>query len=467
MERERLDKMSIELEKQFVSILLHFPEKVEKYIESVSPSSFSLEKSRWIVGKAKSHYEQYGSLPSKDIVKSYLSELGEGEKETYVFLKSCWKEKPEENNLEYLVDYFKKSHIYQGLLSLMADVSKDVSVDKVYDSLEKVEDFVLSKSKFFDTQVKLTNMAFDFPQRLKEKISTSKFVVPTPIRELNKALGGGFRSSQFIVFAAPSGEGKSIMLLNCAQYAYLKGFNVLLVTIEMSTLELMDRLYSLITGLDHRKFYEFNLDPVEKSICLKKLLTWIFDKNCLEELYKFVSEKNITLDNISTFHSEICKNFKKKEQNFHIADFMSGCTLDRLQLEIKKLMKQNPIQLVVIDFLNLVRPKKYSGQTWQDIKDVAESMKQIGRYFEIPIVSACQLKTGDILEKPTLEDVKYARAIGESSDWMIAFKRTDEDKLRNIIRLVITKHRHSEELIIPVKESFAQMMISDLSEVEF
>ena len=76
----------------------------------------------------------------------------------------------------------------------------------------------------------------------------SQVCVPTNIQYLNQLMDGGLRGGQLGIVLAPSNYGKTWALLNFAIYAFLKGRNVLFVTLEMPVFSIIRRILLLVRG---------------------------------------------------------------------------------------------------------------------------------------------------------------------------------------------------------------------------
>ena len=93
---------------------------------------------------------------------------------------------------------------------------------------------------------------------------------------------------------------------------------------------------------------------------------------------------------------------------------------------------------------------------------VSRSLKQLGREYVCPVLTASQLNEVKDDDKITKADQRYAKAINENADYVIAFRRTEKDQMMGIIRLEFIKHRNSEVKIITVRERFKTARIENM-----
>lgn len=109
---------------------------------------------------------------------------------------------------------------------------------------------------------------FEDPEARLNLLKTTNAMYPTKIIKLDKALGGGLNRREMIVFAAPSGVGKSITMLNVAFNLMSQGLNGVYITLELSEEIVSKRADSIASGFSQDLVLE---DTVRTSIAVKKL----------------------------------------------------------------------------------------------------------------------------------------------------------------------------------------------------
>lgn len=128
-------------------------------------------------------------------------------------------------------------------------------------------------------------------------------------------------------------------------------------------------------------------------------------------------------------------------------------SLNVLQLRAKarKLKKKQNIQLIVIDYMQLMRgDKKYAGNREQEIADVARGLKSLAKELQIPIIALAQLNRESVSKgrKPRVHDIRESDAIEHASDVIaLMYAASDEEQkqdpsLRGIVNFDIVKHRN-------------------------
>lgn len=109
---------------------------------------------------------------------------------------------------------------------------------------------------------------FEDPEARLNSLKNNNQMHPTKLKKLDEALGGGLNRKEMIVFAAPSGVGKSITMLNIAFNLMSQGLNGIYITLELSEPVVSKRADSIASGYSQIAVLE---DVTRTSIAVKKL----------------------------------------------------------------------------------------------------------------------------------------------------------------------------------------------------
>jgi len=460
------------IEKSLLSLILKSQSKelFQRLVARIDSNYFTSSIHKWIYEVIVKHFVQFAEIPTKIVFKSSLALLSEqSNAETKSILKSIYLLHVNTSDFEYLLDKLVKQKKYQEYLKIVNRSVNTMNVDNIDSELDNF--FIkISNISSESTKELSTVRRFDLSENLLDQFSrfevNPKSVkgIPTPITELNASMGG-LKKQQLIVITAPTGEGKSILLLNFADFAYTLGYNVFYITIEMSYEDTESRNHSLVTGIESLKIQHRELNEKEKKKFYKELfLRYIIKEDHAAFLDHF---KKIDFSNSfkhEAVHKEIADKFKFRSNHFYVRDIPSRCTIERMKTEFKYQRKLGNIDLVVIDYLNIIDPSFRSAAQWQDANQVTRSLKEWAREIDLPVLTAAQMKSTK--DKPTIDDLRYAKAIADHADWMIGFNRSDQDKLCGRIKLELMKHRQSGEKSISIKETFSKMGISNFIDVD-
>lgn len=216
--------------------------------------------------------------------------------------------------------------------------------------------------------------------------------IPTGFEQLD-VLSGGMRPGQFWVIAGRPSEGKSVMMLQIALKAAKDGRRVLLVSLEMSKADVVARLLSC--------FQHIRMNAV----------TNLSDATGYEkaQLRQGVEEL-IRLD-------------------LHIID-ASDMTIEKIGAMAGRLAESRPIDLLVIDYLQLISSPAVKGQSREgEVAAISRGCKNLAKRLKCPLLTGSQLNEQGV--------TRESRAIAQDCDALLAIKNGgDEDgvkvrKMRN------------------------------------
>jgi replicative DNA helicase len=197
-----------------------------------------------------------------------------------------------------------------------------------------------------------------------------------------------------------------------ARAAAKSGFSVGIFSLEMSKEQLVDRLIA-----------------AEAGISLWKLRT---GKLSGEEEFSRIREAMARLS----------------EMPIYIDDTPSASTL-HMRAMARRLQAEKGLDLLVIDYLQLVQPTSSSDSMVQQVTEISRSLKALAKELNIPVLALSQLSRAvehrpD--QRPRLSDLRESGSLEQDSDVVLFIYR--EDKVRpntprqNIADIIIAKHRN-------------------------
>ncbi|MFO7659690.1 MAG: replicative DNA helicase [Candidatus Cloacimonadaceae bacterium] len=210
-------------------------------------------------------------------------------------------------------------------------------------------------------------------------------------------LTGGFRPGQLIVLAARPSMGKSSFALNIAAHAAVNlNKRVAIFTMEMSNDEILMRLFSSAS--------EVSMDTMLKG-------------------YGLTEQKIIRI-------SQAAEAFTNKP--IYIDDQGTNTPLE-IRAKARRLAAQlGGIDLVIIDYLQLMTNPKSKDNRQQEISEISRALKVLAKDMSIPVIALSQLNR--LVEardnkRPVLSDLRESGAIEQDAD-LVMFIYRDEYYLR-------------------------------------
>lgn len=202
----------------------------------------------------------------------------------------------------------------------------------------------------------------------------------------------GFQDGELIIIAARPSVGKTALALNIARNAATKERGIAFFSLEMSAHQLMMRLLSSEGYIDNQR---------------------------LRSTAKLRDGEHKSLTQASDRLSEL---------SFYIDD-TPGIGLMDIRARARQLWVQHNIGLIVLDYLQLVRPPKYTDNQQQWVAHVSASMKALAKELNIPVIVLSQLSRASEQRggehKPVLSDLRDSGAIEQDADIVLFIYRPE------------------------------------------
>ena len=421
----RIPPQAVDFEEAVLGALMLEKNAVNDVIDVLSPESFYKDQHQKIY--ATIHY-LFGNSQPIDILTVTQELRNRGELE-YVggayYISQLTNRIASAANVEHHARIIAQKFIQRELIRISSDTIKaayDETTD-VFDLLDKAESSLfqvaegnLSKSyEKIDKVMQYAIEEIENAQDHKDGVSG----VPTGFTALDRVTSG-WQKSDMIVIAARPGMGKTAFVVSMARNAAVQ-FNqaVAIFSLEMSSVQLVNRLISGETEIPAEKLRKGNLEPHE----------------------------------FQQLHARIGK---LSEAPFFIDD-TPALSVFEFRAKCRRLKAQHDVQLIIIDYLQLMTGGgEGKGNREQEISFISRSIKTVAKELEVPIIALSQLsrsvetRGGD--KKPMLSDLRESGAIEQDADIVSFIYRpeyygitTDEetgDSLEGIGEFIIAKHRN-------------------------
>ncbi len=233
--------------------------------------------------------------------------------------------------------------------------------------------------------------------------------VPTGYYDLDKMLGG-LQAGDLIIIAARPSVGKTSLALNIVENVAVKqAGSVALFSLEMGPEQIAQRLISSHTGIDSQnlrlgKISDAELDRVVHAIGV-------------------LSESQIYVD--------------------------ATPAISPLEVRSKARRLEGKVNLILVDYLQLMRSGSRSENRVQEISAISRALKALARETKVPVIALSQLSRE--LERrqdkrPMLSDLRESGSIEQDADVVMFIYREDmylpETERRDIAEIIVAKHRN-------------------------
>ena len=237
--------------------------------------------------------------------------------------------------------------------------------------------------------------------------------IPTGFNDLDYKLSG-LQPSDLVLVAARPSMGKTAFVLNIAQYvAFKKEKGVAIFSLEMSKEQLVNRLFSLESQVDSQAIRTGHL----KDSDWEKLI----------EGAGIIGKSNLIIDDTP------------------------GISVSELRSKCRKYKLEHDIQLVIIDYLQLMTGSvgRHSESRQQEISEISRSLKALARELNVPVVALSQLSRaveGRPDKRPMLSDLRESGAIEQDADVVMFIYRDEyynkDTEYKKQAEIIIAKQRN-------------------------
>jgi replicative DNA helicase len=242
---------------------------------------------------------------------------------------------------------------------------------------------------------------------------TTKASVTTPFAILNHLLGGGFRGGDYVVLAAKTSYGKTSLALQIANHAMKNGVAPVVVSLEMSNQQLLERMACMEGGVDSNRVRHGIQTPEETRLLMAGLS-------------RLMNAEQVKFDDRHLVSMTAIKNALRK----HII--------------------KNKVGLVIIDYLQLLEQhfSKRKENRQQEVSFDSRTIKLLAKELGVPFLVLSQLSRGDSStnpnRKPRLSDLRESGSIEQDAD-VVMFLWTDQpDSTATVkpVKLILAKQRN-------------------------
>lgn len=333
------------------------------------------------------------------------------------FLADLTNTVPTSANIEVYGKIVADHYTKRCLIDVSSKLAQDAFSERkdVKDILDKAESEILSISErrshkdFIPIKDALAE-SFDRLDELHKK-GTSLRGISTGFPDIDHRLAG-MQNSNLLILAARPGQGKTALVLNIAQYvSVVLKTTVGIFSLEMSKEELVDRLLVSQADVDAWRLKTGRLSDD--------------DFTRLSEAMGELAEAPLFIDDTP------------------------GINLFEMRTKARRLMVNQKMKLLIVDYLQLVDPGRRYDNRVQEVSIISQSLKNLARELKIPVLVVSQLSRAVEARGskiPQLADLRESGSIEQDADVVMFLYREDtgtsEKWEHQLVKLLIAKHRN-------------------------
>jgi replicative DNA helicase len=333
-------------------------------------------------------------------------------------------------NIEYHSRIIIQKYIQRELIRISTDVISMAYEDTadVLEMLDKAEKnlFEIAQNNLRRDSRKMDDLvheALKDIEALKDK-KDGLTGVASGFTDLDR-MTSGWQKSDLVIIAARPAMGKTAFVLSCARNAAVDFDKpVVVFSLEMSSVQLVNRLISGETEIEQEKIRKGTLEEWE----------W------------------------QQIHSKI----GRLEAAPLIIDDTPSLNIFEFRAKCRRLKSQHDIQLIIIDYLQLMQGKAEGkgggGNREQEIGSISRALKTVAKELNVPVIALSQLSRAvenrpGGSKRPMLSDLRESGSIEQDADMVLFLYRpeyygldVDEDNnpTQGVGEIIIAKHRNGE-----------------------
>lgn len=375
----------------------------DQITEVLDVNFIELEYLRIFLNKMLYFRHRYNKHPSVDammtIIKTELEDEDEVLKEQVqdYFVRIHQRELTDIDYIkETSLDFCRKQNLKEAMMTSVG-LLQNCSFDEI--------------SKVINDALKLgseNNFGYDYMADFEARFQP-KFRNPVTSgwTDIDKITGGGLGKNELGVVVAPTGAGKSMVLVHLGSAAIKEGKTVVHYTLELQDTVIATRYDSCITGY-----------PLSDIINFK------------DEVYDEIKDLDGSL---------IVKEYPTK-----------SASTNTIRAHLSRLVKRGIHPgLVIVDYADLLKPVQVRKEKRNELESIYEELRGISHEFQCPIWTASQTnRSGLSAEVITMEQISEAFNKCFVADFIFSVSRTIEDKQNNQGKIFIAKNRNGPDGMI-------------------
>lgn len=311
-----------------------------------------------------------------------------------LFLVSLQEDIPAVGLIDQHATIIKEKAVLRQLINSASTIinncytQNDKGIDAVLDNAEKTI-FQISAKRSTQSFVQLNIWLKKTFQQLSNIKGHNKGVtgVPSGYAKLDQ-MTSGFQNGDFIVLAARPSMGKTALALSLAAHAAAQGTTVGFFSLEMGAEQLSLRLLSSESAIAHQNIRNATITSDE----------WVE----LTSVAARLAEMKLFIDDTA------------------MLNYMD------LRAKTRKLKSEHGLQLLVIDYLQLIHATQRHENRHQEVSEISRSLKALAKEVNIPIIALSQLSRAvdsRMDKRPMLSDLRESGAIEQDADLIMFLYR--------------------------------------------
>ena len=324
---------------------------------------------------------------------------------------------PTSANIRYYANIVKEKAMLRRLIKVTENIQNECyagneELETIFANTEK-NIFQLLQSQDSGEYVPIKQIVINALDRIEKasRIQGNVTGIATGFIDLDYRMSG-LQPSDLILVAARPSMGKTAFVLNIAQYtAFHSDLATAIFSLEMSKEQLVNRLFSLESRVDAQMLRNGNLSDTDWEKLIEGAGT--------------IGRSKLIIDDTP------------------------GISIGELRSKCRKYKLEHQIQLIIIDYLQLMSGNGRTDSRQQEISEISRALKALARELNVPVIALSQLSRAVEQRpdhRPMLSDLRESGAIEQDADVVMFLYRDDyynkDTDKKNIAEVIIAKQRN-------------------------
>ncbi len=339
------------------------------------------------------------------------------------YLVDLWQGSPTAANAEYYAKIVRDKAIVRNLIHTNTELLRDA-----YDGIMAPDELLgMAERKILEiAEMGVTGETYPIDAVLKAafnrideragKTISDVTGIATGFVDLDN-LTAGLQNNELIILAARPSVGKTAFALNIVRHAAIEErATVFFVSLEMARVELAERLLACQARVDSFKIRKSTLNS--------------------DDIARLMSAGDALRGNPRDGFVKL------------FIDDTPSQTMLRIAANARRLKHRHGLQLVVIDYLQLIEPENRRDPRQEQVAQISRRLKFLARELQIPVIALAQVNRASEDRqdhRPRLSDLRESGSIEQDADTVMMLHRpgrVDKSVEDNTLEVIIEKQRN-------------------------
>ncbi len=433
LEQGKLPPQALELEEAVLGAIMIEKDAIIEVIDILKPESFYKDEHQKIFAAIMNLFATEKAIdiltvPEELRKQNHLEEVG-----GIAYITQLTSRVASAAHIEYHARIVQQKFIQRELIRVATQIQ-----NQAFDDAVDVDDLLdFSESQLFNVaQGHIKKEAAPMSMLVKDAINLIQEAskrddnlsgVPSGYTKIDR-LTSGWQKSDLIIIAARPSMGKTAFILSMTRnMAVDHKKSVAIFSLEMSSIQLVNRLITAEAEITSDKIRVGNLSDTE----------W----ERLDYRIKRLEDAKIFIDDTPAI------------------------SIFELRAKCRRLKRQHDIDIIIIDYLQLMSgTPETKGNREQEVSNISRALKSIAKELDTPVIALSQLnrsveiRTGS--KRPQLSDLRESGAIEQDADMVMFIHRPEKygilqddegNSLKGVAEIILAKHRNGALGDVPLK----------------